>query len=71
MPFLPQILSAAADKQSRARMLFHTVPENELLSILSGYGLQHDMLPTDIGGSLEFHMSEWIENRRANELEEI
>ena len=71
MPFLLQILSAVMDKESRARMLFHTVPENELFSVLSEYGLQQDMLPTDMGGSLEFDMSEWIENRRANELEEI
>ena len=71
MPFLLQIASAVAGKETRARTLFHTVPENELFSVLSEYGLHQDMLPTDMGGSLEFDMSEWIENRRAIELEEI
>jgi len=69
--FFRQIMSAVAGKESRARTLFHTVPENELFSVLSEYGLQQDMLPTDMGGSLEFDMLEWIENRRAAELEEI
>lgn len=68
---LKPILFAAAVKESRARTLIHTVPESELLSVLSEYGIQKDMLPTEMGGSLEFDQSEWIANRRAAELEEI
>jgi hypothetical protein len=30
-----------------------------------------DMLPTQMGGTIELSQSEWIANRRAVELEEI
>jgi len=66
-----QIVFAITDRACRARTLFHDVVGNELLSVLSEYGIQQDMLPADMGGSLGFLQSEWIENRRACELEEI
>jgi len=68
---LKPISFAVADKESRARTLFHTVPENKLLSVLSEYGLEMDMLPTEMGGSMKYDQHLWIESRRAAELEEI
>jgi len=68
---LKPVLFAVADKESRARTLFHTVPESKLFSVLSEYGIHQAMLPTDMGGSVQYDHSEWIENRRATELEEI
>jgi len=68
---LKPILFAVSDKENRARTLFHAVPESKLFSVLSEYGILQDMMPTAMGGSLQFDHSEWIENRRATELEEI
>jgi len=68
---LKPIVFATKDKEARARTLFHTVPEGQLLSVLSNYGLEKDMLPTDVGGSMKFDQRSWIEDRRAAELEEI
>jgi len=43
----------------------------EILNVLSEYGISKEMLPDVMGGSLVAHQLEWIENRRAAELEEI
>jgi len=68
---LKPIVFATKDKEARARTLIHTVPMSKILSVLSDYGIERDMLPTDMGGSLKFDQYLWIENRRAVELEEI
>lgn len=65
------ILSAVMDKESRARCLFHTVPESQLLSVLSDYGIHQEMLPVDMGGDLRLDQKEWIAQRRAAEMKEI
>lgn len=59
------------DKESRLRTIIHTVPESELLPALAEYGILESVLPTDIGGSLNFDQSEWIVQRRAIEMEEL
>lgn len=65
------LMFALKDKESRSRTLFHDVPENDITQVLSSYGIQKDMLPTDMGGSLVLDQSDWIASRRAAELEEI
>jgi hypothetical protein len=49
----------------------HNVPENEITQVLSRYGILQGMLPAEMGGKLEVNQGEWIENRRAAELQEI
>ena len=68
---LKPILYAVKDKESRSRSLFHDVPESKIFDVLSSYGINKDMLPTDMGGTLQFGQCEWIASRRAAELEEI
>lgn len=52
----------------RARFVIHEVPENELLSSLSPYGITSEMLPMEMGGTLVLNQREWIASRRANEM---
>lgn len=52
-------------------MIMHNVPEDEIIKVLAKYGLIEDILPTQMGGSLVLDQSEWIDSRRAAELEEI
>lgn len=59
------------DKRARCRTIFHDVPEEKLIETLSEYGILGSMLPAEMGGSLNFEQSEWIEHRRAIEMEEI
>jgi len=65
------IIHAAVGKSFRARTLTHGVPESEILQVLSEYGIVKTMLPTQMGGLIALDHSEWIDNRRAAELEEI
>lgn len=65
------ILSALLDSRGRSRMIIHDVPDSNIVEDLSRYGIQKEMLPTEMGGSYEFNAYEWIANRRAAELEEI
>lgn len=65
---LKPVLLAKMDATSRARMLLHTVPESELLSVLAFFGIQKEMLPTDLGGTLMLNQKEWIAKRRASGL---
>ena len=69
--FVKPIIFAMKDKESRSRTMFHDVPESKILEVMASYGIMKDMLPTDMGGNLEFDQTEWIANRRASELEEI
>lgn len=64
---LKSVLFGAMDTASRARMIFHPVSssESELLSVLAEYGIEKEMLPKDIGGTLKLDQKEWIAKRRA------
>ena len=57
----------------RYRMSFHDVPETEIANVLTEYGIQPHMLPTEMGGTipLNLYQSEWIVNRRSIEMTEI
>jgi hypothetical protein len=69
--FAKPILYSLMGKHIRSRMLLHDFPENELLGVLSEYGIPMNVLPTEMGGTLQFNQAEWIANRRATELEGI
>lgn len=58
------------DKRARARTMFHNVPESKIVEKMSTYGILGSMLPTEMGGEIEFSQSEWIEERRVAEMEE-
>ena len=67
---LKPILFCAMDTASRARMIFHTEEsEGELLSALAEYGIEKEMLPKDIGGTLEVDQKEWIAKRESGRAE--
>lgn len=68
---LRTVLFALTNKCVRSRVVFHDVPESELLDSLSKFGILKDMVPTDMGGTVLLDRSEWIANRRALEMEEI
>lgn len=68
---LKPIFFFLTDRRTRCRTLFHDVPDNKLIETLSEYGILGSMLPTEMGGCLNFKQSEWIEQRRAIEMEEI
>jgi hypothetical protein len=68
MRIVKPVAYATMDTVSRARILFHTVRESELLPVLADFGIQEGMLPTDMGGTLKFDQKKWIANRRAAEL---
>ena len=59
------------DKEARTRLLVHDASASETLQALSPYGIGRDMLPLEMGGSIEFDQVEWLENRRTAEMEEI
>lgn len=65
------IIRALTDRRGRSRMVIHDVPDSELLDALSGYGIHESILPTELGGSVVLNPAEWIESRRAVEMEEI
>ena len=65
------IIFAVSDKHIRSRFVIHSIPESQLLKALARYGILKDMLPVDMGGTIEFNQSEWIANRRCTELEEL
>lgn len=72
MRILKPIVYALADKRARSRAVIHDVSESETLGKnLASFGILKDMLPTEMGGSLKLDLPEWMENRRAVELEEI
>lgn len=65
------VVNALLNKELRTRLLVHTAPSSEILQALSMYGIERHMLPVEMGGTIEFDQVEWIENRRALEMEEI
>lgn len=68
---LAPLVAAMKDKSTRARTLFHDVPEKDIVEVLSAYGIEKEMLPTEMGGTVGFSQEEWVANRRAVEMEEI
>jgi hypothetical protein len=70
--FAKPIIHSFVSKEFRTRTLSHNaVDERDVLQVLWSYGLQEEMLPTQMGGSIVLDQEEWIANRRAAELEEI
>lgn len=65
------IFFGGASKFTRTRTLLHDVPESEIVGVLEKYGILDSMLPTYMGGKVEFSQSEWIAQRRAAEMEEL
>jgi hypothetical protein len=59
------------DKHTRSRKVVHDIPESQLLDILSDYGIHKEMLPTQMGGTVQLDQAKWIADRRAAELMEI
>lgn len=55
----------------RIHTIQHDVPENEIIEVLSNYGIYRDMLPTDMGGTVKLDLDEFVANRFATELEEL
>jgi CRAL/TRIO domain len=71
LKIIKPIINALMGKRNRARQLLHDVPESQLLEVLSDYGIHKEMLPTEMGGTVELDQAEWIAKRRAAELMEI
>lgn len=65
------VIFALMDRRTRSRTLMHDVPESGYVDLLSEYGISRDMLPREMGGTIELDQSEWIANRRALEMEEL
>lgn len=62
---------AVKGKQMRARTKVHDVPDSEIVTTLSSFGITRDALPTVMGGGVESNQLEWLANRRAVEMEEF
>jgi hypothetical protein len=58
-------------KEARSRNNIHDLPPEQVANALSSFGISKEMLPTQMGGSIELNLSEWIAKRRAVEMEEI
>lgn len=71
MTVMRPIILALTDKRARARTIVHNVPESKILDALISYGISKEMVPTELGGSIVLNQREWMENRRAVEMEEI
>ena len=69
--FINPIVYALFDKRIRCHILIRGVPENQILEVLSAYGLLEDTLPTEMGSTFELDQSERIGNRWAAEIEDI
>jgi hypothetical protein len=65
------ILYALINKHARSRIMFHDIPESQVLDVLADYGILKDMLPTEMGGTARLDQAEWIASRRAVDLGEI
>ena len=49
----------------------HDAPESQLPDVLSSYGIEGYMLPTELGGTVHLDQAKWIASQRAAELEDI
>jgi len=66
----PTVL-ALMEVRFRTRCVMHDVPTGEMIGFLSEYGIEKDMLPTDMGGTVQLDLPTWAGSRRAIEMEEI
>jgi len=64
-------LHALLSPWCRSRTKMHDVPESEIINVLSNYGIPKEILPTEMGGTVELNPAEWIAHRRAAEMEEL
>lgn len=71
MKIMVPVILALTDRRARSRVVVHNVPVSEIIIVLSAYGIQREMLPTIMGGTVELDQQEWIVDRRAAELYEI
>ena len=53
-------------KRTMKRMLFHFGSQQQVLEKLASYGLEKNVLPTEVGGTLEIDVVKWAEGRRSN-----
>jgi hypothetical protein len=65
------VINAILDHFMRSRVQVHDVSENDIVDALSEYGISREMLPTEMGGTVELNPTEWIAQRRAAEMEEL
>ena len=65
------IIHSFMSKDMRIHTIQHDVPENEIIEVLSNYGIYRDMLPTEMGGTVKLDLDEFVANRFAIELEEL
>lgn len=71
MRIIKPIVFAFMDSRTRTRSVVHDIPENEIANALSEYGITKQMLPTNMGGSVQINMAQWMVNRRSSEMEEL
>lgn len=67
--FVP-LTQAAKGRDLRSRSVFHEGPDSDVLGKLASHGIFSNMLPSDIGGTVEISIGEWMANRRKAESEE-
>lgn len=71
--FTFMLLKSIYASAGRCSTMIHDVPESKMLETLKEYGIQADMLPTSMGGTIELNawIAEFIAQRRAVEMEEL
>lgn len=65
------VVNALIDTWSRSCTRVHNVPPHDIVRTLLAYGIEKEMLPTIVGGTVELDASEWIAQRWAAEMEEL
>lgn len=65
------IVLALLGKEGRSRTIEHDASQEEILNQLSLYGIEKSMLPTQMGGTVQLNLAEWVASRRATEMEEL
>jgi len=65
------IAFALLGKEARNRNTMHNIPPEQVAEALSSFGITKEMLPIQMGGSVQLDPSEWIAKRRAIEMEEF
>lgn len=65
------IVFAVMTKEARARTLVHHDENSNYVEILSPFGINGDMLPVEMGGTIRLDQQQWVAERRAVELDEI
>jgi hypothetical protein len=62
--FKPVVFSLM-DMRTQSCTLVHYVPNSQILDDLSSYGILKNVMPTEMGGTIQLDQSEWIASRRA------